>query len=169
MKTHSFGWLSAAPRQVRCLITYFQFPERRKKNVGLKCALKVNAQSQNIDQKVFFLWLKCYVVDPQIDLETIKDMYLEKYDVTLKEALDSECGGDFKRLLIEILHWSFSPSSYRPHLTNVKQCFLSHSSSSYLYSYSFPLWTSFWQSVLIAAWTKNQLIRILYIVLLMIN
>ncbi|TNN81430.1 Annexin A13 [Liparis tanakae] len=39
-----------------------------------------------------------------IDLETVKDMYLEKYDVTLKEALDSECGGDFKRLLIEILH-----------------------------------------------------------------
>ncbi|KAG7262425.1 hypothetical protein CRUP_001868 [Coryphaenoides rupestris] len=35
---------------------------------------------------------------------TIKDMYLEKFDVTLKDALDSECGGDFKRLLIEILH-----------------------------------------------------------------
>ena len=46
----------------------------------------------------------CYVVHPQIDLETVKDMYLEKYDVTLKDALDSECGGDFKRLLIEILH-----------------------------------------------------------------
>ena len=40
----------------------------------------------------------------QVDLETIKDMYLEKYDVPLKEALDSECGGDFKRLLMEILH-----------------------------------------------------------------
>ncbi|KAM7378920.1 hypothetical protein PAMP_004508 [Pampus punctatissimus] len=39
-----------------------------------------------------------------IDLETVKDMYLEKYDVPLKDALDSECGGDFKRLLIEILH-----------------------------------------------------------------
>lgn len=44
------------------------------------------------------------VINPQIDLETVKDMYLEKYDVTLKDALDSECGGDFKRLLIEILH-----------------------------------------------------------------
>lgn len=43
-------------------------------------------------------------VNPQIDLETIKDMYLEKYDVTLKDALASECSGDFKRLLIEILH-----------------------------------------------------------------
>ncbi|CAL8370588.1 unnamed protein product [Boreogadus saida] len=40
----------------------------------------------------------------EVDLETIKDMYLEKYDVTLKDALDSECGGDFKRLLMEILH-----------------------------------------------------------------
>lgn len=43
-------------------------------------------------------------MNPQIDLGTIKDMYLEKYDVTLKDALDSECSGDFKRLLIEILH-----------------------------------------------------------------
>ncbi|XP_016098655.1 annexin A13, like isoform X3 [Sinocyclocheilus grahami] len=42
--------------------------------------------------------------DTLVDLETIKDMYLEKYDVTLKDALSSECGGDFKRLLIEILH-----------------------------------------------------------------
>ncbi|XP_034559282.1 annexin A13, like isoform X2 [Notolabrus celidotus] len=40
----------------------------------------------------------------EIDLETVKDMYLEKYDVTLKDALDSDCGGDFKRLLMEILH-----------------------------------------------------------------
>lgn len=40
----------------------------------------------------------------EIDLETVKDMYLEKYDVTLKDALDSDCGGDFKRLLIEIVH-----------------------------------------------------------------
>lgn len=40
----------------------------------------------------------------QFDLETIKEMYLEKYDVPLKEALSSECGGDFKRLLLEILH-----------------------------------------------------------------
>lgn len=42
--------------------------------------------------------------DQQLDLQTVKDMYLEKYDVTLKDALESECGGDFKRLLIAILH-----------------------------------------------------------------
>lgn len=40
----------------------------------------------------------------QIDLETIKDMYLEKYDVSLKDAITSECGGDFKRLLLAICH-----------------------------------------------------------------
>ncbi|XP_023679461.1 annexin A13 [Paramormyrops kingsleyae] len=40
----------------------------------------------------------------EIDLETIKDMYLEKYDVSLKDALRSECSGDFKRLLLAILH-----------------------------------------------------------------
>uniref|UniRef100_A0A4W4F9N0 Annexin n=1 Tax=Electrophorus electricus TaxID=8005 RepID=A0A4W4F9N0_ELEEL len=40
----------------------------------------------------------------EVDLETIKDMYLEKYDMTLKDALNSECGGDFKRLLVAILH-----------------------------------------------------------------
>lgn len=41
----------------------------------------------------------------QLDLETIKDMYLEKFDVTLKDALSSDCSGDFKRLLLAILHW----------------------------------------------------------------
>lgn len=51
----------------------------------------------------FFAYLMMASIQ-QIDLETVKDMYLEKYDVTLKDALDSECGGDFKRLLIEILH-----------------------------------------------------------------
>uniref|UniRef100_A0A3B3RB13 Annexin n=1 Tax=Paramormyrops kingsleyae TaxID=1676925 RepID=A0A3B3RB13_9TELE len=40
----------------------------------------------------------------EIDLETIKDLYLEKYDVSLKDALEAECSGDFKRLLIAILH-----------------------------------------------------------------
>lgn len=50
------------------------------------------------------VWHPLYFANPQIDLDTVKDMYLEKYDVTLKDALDSECGGDFKRLLIEILH-----------------------------------------------------------------
>lgn len=45
------------------------------------------------------------VISPvQLDLETIKDMYLEKFDVTLKDALSSDCGGDFKRLLLAILH-----------------------------------------------------------------
>lgn len=44
------------------------------------------------------------LLDPQLDLQTVMDMYLEKYDVTLKDALESECGGDFKRLLIAILH-----------------------------------------------------------------
>lgn len=49
-------------------------------------------------------WCNERSVNPQVDLETIKDMYLEKFDVTLKDALDSDCSGDFKRLLIEILH-----------------------------------------------------------------
>ncbi|XP_076827108.1 annexin A13 [Brachyhypopomus gauderio] len=40
----------------------------------------------------------------EADLETIKDMYLEKYDVPLKEAIKSDCGGDFKRLLVAICH-----------------------------------------------------------------
>lgn len=40
----------------------------------------------------------------QFDLETIKDLYLEKYDVSLKDALRDECSGDFKRLLLAICH-----------------------------------------------------------------
>ncbi|KAL0966848.1 hypothetical protein UPYG_G00300900 [Umbra pygmaea] len=48
--------------------------------------------------------IRIIVSRSEFDLETIKDMYLEKYDVTLKDALSSECGGDFKRLLLAILH-----------------------------------------------------------------
>lgn len=49
--------------------------------------------------------LKRYVYSvQQYDLETIKDMYLEKYDMSLKDAIKSECGGDFKRLLLAICH-----------------------------------------------------------------
>ncbi|XP_035271784.1 annexin A13 isoform X1 [Anguilla anguilla] len=48
--------------------------------------------------------IRIIVCRSEIDLETIKDMYLEKYDESLKDALRSECGGDFKRLLLEILH-----------------------------------------------------------------
>lgn len=55
-------------------------------------------------QVIGIWWCDERPVNPQVDLETVKDMYLEKFDVTLKDALDSECSGDFKRLLIEILH-----------------------------------------------------------------
>lgn len=48
--------------------------------------------------------IRIIVVRSEYDLETIKDMYLEKYDVSLKEAISSECGGDFKRLLLAICH-----------------------------------------------------------------
>uniref|UniRef100_A0A8C6PHI4 Annexin n=1 Tax=Nothobranchius furzeri TaxID=105023 RepID=A0A8C6PHI4_NOTFU len=40
----------------------------------------------------------------EFDLETIKDLYLEKYDVSLKDAIRDECSGDFKRLLLALCH-----------------------------------------------------------------
>lgn len=66
-----------------------------------------STQMHPISQGVMKSWdiltgCACFLC--QIDLETIKDMYLEKYDVSLKDALRSECSGDFKRLLLEILH-----------------------------------------------------------------
>ncbi|XP_063063019.1 annexin A13 isoform X2 [Engraulis encrasicolus] len=48
--------------------------------------------------------IRLIVTRSEIDLETIKDMYLEKYDVSLKDAICGECGGDFKRLLLAICH-----------------------------------------------------------------
>ncbi|KAM9713080.1 annexin A13 [Menidia menidia] len=48
--------------------------------------------------------IRIIVCRSEFDLETIKDMYLEKYDVSLKDALRDECGGDFKRLLLAICH-----------------------------------------------------------------
>lgn len=52
-----------------------------------------------------FIMKPSSVISPvQLDLETIKDLYLEKFDVTLKDALSSDCSGDFKRLLLAVLH-----------------------------------------------------------------
>uniref|UniRef100_A0AAQ5ZDY6 Annexin n=1 Tax=Amphiprion ocellaris TaxID=80972 RepID=A0AAQ5ZDY6_AMPOC len=48
--------------------------------------------------------IRIIVCRSEFDLETIKDMYLEKYDVSLKDALRDECSGDFKRLLLAICH-----------------------------------------------------------------
>uniref|UniRef100_A0A671VCV7 Annexin n=1 Tax=Sparus aurata TaxID=8175 RepID=A0A671VCV7_SPAAU len=76
---------------------------RCAKNPQLYFARRLNAAMKGAGTDEDTL-IRIIVGRSEIDLETVKDMYLEKYDVTLKDALDSECGGDFKRLLIEILH-----------------------------------------------------------------
>uniref|UniRef100_A0A673YTH1 Annexin n=1 Tax=Salmo trutta TaxID=8032 RepID=A0A673YTH1_SALTR len=48
--------------------------------------------------------IRIVICRSEYDLETIKDMYLEKYDMSLKDAIKSECGGDFKRLLLAVCH-----------------------------------------------------------------
>lgn len=76
---------------------------RCAKNPELYFARRLNAAMKGAGTDEDTL-IRIIVGRSEIDLETIKDMYLEKYDVPLKEALNSECGGDFKRLLLEILH-----------------------------------------------------------------
>ncbi|XP_061587308.1 annexin A13, like [Cololabis saira] len=76
---------------------------RCAKNPQLYFARRLNASMKGVGTDEDTL-IRIIVGRSEVDLETVKDMYLEKYDVTLKEALDSECGGDFKRLLIQILH-----------------------------------------------------------------
>ncbi|XP_054451967.1 annexin A13-like isoform X1 [Anoplopoma fimbria] len=76
---------------------------RCAKNPQLYFARRLNSAMKGVGTDEDTL-IRIIVGRSEIDMETVKDMYLEKYDVTLKEALDSECGGDFKRLLIEILH-----------------------------------------------------------------
>ncbi|KAM9789859.1 annexin A13-like [Neosynchiropus ocellatus] len=76
---------------------------RCAKNPQLYFARRLNAAMKGMGTDEDTL-IRVIVGRSEIDLETVKDMYLEKYDVTLKDALDCECGGDFKRLLIEILH-----------------------------------------------------------------
>ncbi|KAG1969176.1 annexin A13 [Pimephales promelas] len=76
---------------------------RCAKNPQLYFARRLNAAMKGAGTDEDTL-IRVIVGRSEVDLETIKDMYLEKYDVTLKDALSSECGGDFKRLLIEIIH-----------------------------------------------------------------
>lgn len=53
---------------------------------------------------MYFIIIIIIFCPHQFDLETIKDMYLEKYDVSLKDAIRDECSGDFKRLLLALCH-----------------------------------------------------------------
>ncbi|XP_016131491.1 annexin A13-like [Sinocyclocheilus grahami] len=76
---------------------------RCAKNPQLYFARKLNAAMKGAGTDEDTL-IRNIVCRSEIDLETIKDMYLEKYDVSLKDAISSECGGDFKRLLLAILH-----------------------------------------------------------------
>ncbi|XP_056148537.1 annexin A13-like [Lampris incognitus] len=76
---------------------------RCAKNPQLYFARRLNAAMKGAGTDEDTL-IRIIVGRSEIDLDTVKDMYLEKYDVTLKDALASECGGDFKRLLLEILH-----------------------------------------------------------------
>ncbi|XP_068604811.1 annexin A13-like [Brachionichthys hirsutus] len=76
---------------------------RCAKNPQLYFARRLNAAMKGAGTDEDTL-IRIIVGRSEIDLETVKDMYLEKYDVTLKDALDADCGGDFKRLLMEILH-----------------------------------------------------------------
>ncbi|XP_061652277.1 annexin A13-like isoform X2 [Phyllopteryx taeniolatus] len=76
---------------------------RCAKNPQLYFARRLNAAMKGLGTDEDTL-IRMIVGRSEIDLETVKDVYLEKYDVTLKEALDAECAGDFKRLLLEILH-----------------------------------------------------------------
>uniref|UniRef100_A0A3Q2DG58 Annexin n=1 Tax=Cyprinodon variegatus TaxID=28743 RepID=A0A3Q2DG58_CYPVA len=76
---------------------------RCAKNPQLYFARRLNAAMKGLGTDEDTL-IRIIVGRSEVDLETVKDMYLEKYDITLKDALDSECGGDFKRLLLEILH-----------------------------------------------------------------
>ncbi|XP_067291207.1 annexin A13 isoform X2 [Pseudorasbora parva] len=76
---------------------------RCAKNPQLFFARRLNAAMKGAGTDEDTL-IRIIVCRSEIDLETIKDMYLEKYDVSLKDAISSECGGDFKRLLLAILH-----------------------------------------------------------------
>ncbi|TRY58525.1 hypothetical protein DNTS_004928 [Danionella cerebrum] len=76
---------------------------RCAKNPQLFFARRLNAAMKGAGTDEDTL-IRIIVCRSEIDLETIKDMYLEKYDVSLKDAIASECGGDFKRLLLAILH-----------------------------------------------------------------
>uniref|UniRef100_A0A8B9L6W9 Annexin n=1 Tax=Astyanax mexicanus TaxID=7994 RepID=A0A8B9L6W9_ASTMX len=76
---------------------------RCAKNPQLYFARRLNAAMKGAGTDEDTL-IRIIVGRSEVDLETIKDMYLEKYDVTLKDALSADCGGDFKRLLLAILH-----------------------------------------------------------------
>ena len=39
----------------------------------------------------------------QIDMGDIKEKYQERFERSLREAVESDCGGDFKRMLVALI------------------------------------------------------------------
>ena len=39
----------------------------------------------------------------QIDMGDIKEKYQERFEKSLREAVENDCGGDFKRMLVALI------------------------------------------------------------------
>uniref|UniRef100_A0A8C5BL92 Annexin n=1 Tax=Gadus morhua TaxID=8049 RepID=A0A8C5BL92_GADMO len=76
---------------------------RAAKNPQLYFARRLNKAMKGVGTDDDTL-IRIIVTRSEYDLETIKDMYLEKYDVSLKDAIRDECSGDYKRLLLALCH-----------------------------------------------------------------
>lgn len=61
-------------------------------------------QEQDMLPKAFTTLLKKLLVSPQSDLPAIKEKFQQMYQKPLAEAVRSDTSGDFRKLLLAILH-----------------------------------------------------------------
>ena len=45
---------------------------------------------------------RVFVRRDEVDLKDIKKLYLQKYNITLYQEISDECGGDYKKILLQI-------------------------------------------------------------------
>ena len=61
-------------------------------------------QSFDFPTSFFFFYQRCTVLFcVQIDLVEIKEVFLQKYHLTLYKMIEDECSGDYKKLLLTVV------------------------------------------------------------------
>ena len=73
-------------------------------NESMMSQLRGTRRLQSFDFPASFFYQRCAVLFcVQIDLVEIKEVFLQKYHLTLYKMIEDECGGDYKKLLLAVV------------------------------------------------------------------
>jgi len=47
--------------------------------------------------------IRIIVTRSEVDMQEIEEIYKNRYETTLAETIESECGGDYKKMLLKLI------------------------------------------------------------------